>query len=408
MRCNGWICRNCAEISNGQITCADGCVVRSEPEQRANESSRTAPIPPKGESTPTNSGLARWILPSAGLALFSGLLAVTLFLWQENGSLKRELQKLRRNETKLVETVKRRNRYITKLKSRNEPKDTTRTVEKQRVSKPRRTLPPAYREIPAFSKIPLSVENGATGKKLVSLTFDGGSYANAADDILDTLKSRNVKATMFVTGHFIRRYPQVLKRCLREGHEIGNHMYSHPRLTTYADTRTHKTRDEVTPEFVRGQLLKAGAVLRETLGTEFAPIWRAPYGEKNPDICRWARDAGYLHVGWRQGRTWRRNLDTNDWVPDEDTPGYHSPEEVYRKIMDIADTPPYGVNGGIILLHLGTTRKENHKQVHRIIGRLIDDLRARDYQLVPVTVLLEESGIELAPLRNRMLMAENR
>lgn len=413
MQCNGWVCRDCAEISNGQIMCVNGCGVRAEKEKTTPDESATPDRQENGESLILSTrGLARWIIPCAGVALFSGLLAFTLFLWRENGDLKKEIQTLSLSRREFTEQIEKRNRYIKKLKARIAAADTADTPKRE--STPRNTikrthkLPPAYREIPIFNKIPLNVENGATQRKLISLTFDGGSYANAADDILDTLKSRNVKATMFVTGHFIRRYPEVLKRCLSEGHEIGNHMYSHPRLTTYADTRTHKTRDGVTPEFVRQQLLKANAVFRETIGAEFAPIWRAPYGEKNPEICRWARENGYLHVGWRQGRTWRRNLDTNDWIPDEDTPGYHSPEEVYRKIMNIADTPPYGMNGGIVLLHLGTTRKEKHKQVHHIIGRIIDDLRAREYQVVPVTVLLKESGIELSHLRERMLMAENR
>jgi peptidoglycan/xylan/chitin deacetylase (PgdA/CDA1 family) len=239
------------------------------------------------------------------------------------------------------------------------------------------------------------IDNASPDAAYFALTFDGGSLANAADDILDTLASRGVRSTMFLTGAFIRRYPDVVIKIAEMGHELGNHTATHPRLTTYADDRTQTTRANVTRQSVAGELENAARALADRTGLRFVPLWRAPYGEYNPQICRWALEAGYVHIGWRQGGSWARNLDTNDWVPDEGSPGYRSPEEVMRKIVGIA-SQPRGLNGGIILMHLGTERKIRSQQVHIILGKLIDTLRGMGYEPVTVSELLYVSGIDVA------------
>jgi len=251
---------------------------------------------------------------------------------------------------------------------------------------------PGQRTLP--NGFPYTVENASTEINYFAMTFDGGSYAAAADDILDTLASRNVRSTIFVTGAFIRRFPQIIIRAAEMGHEIGNHTLSHPRLTTYADNMTQSTRAGVSRQTVASELEGAARILADRTGLRFVPLWRAPYGEYNRDICRWALDAGYLHIGWRLGKSWHQNLDSNDWVADENSPAYRTPEEVFNKIVRIASHPG-GLNGGIILFHLGTERKQRSQQVHIVLGRLIDTLRGMGYEPVTVSELLYRSNIDL-------------
>jgi peptidoglycan/xylan/chitin deacetylase (PgdA/CDA1 family) len=250
---------------------------------------------------------------------------------------------------------------------------------------------------PQGPAVPYIIDNASPDISYFALTFDGGSFANAAGDILDTLASRGVRSTMFLTGEFIRRHPQVVSRIAAEGHELGNHTLKHPRLTTYADDRTQSTRYDVSRQTVINELEGAARVLADRTGLRFAPFWRAPYGEYNRQICGWALEAGYIHVGWRPGRTWSQNLDTNDWVPDAGNPAYKSPHEVFAKIVNIA-AQPGGLNGGIILMHLGTERKSRSEQVHIILGRLIDTLRDMGYEPVTVSELLYKSGIDVNAL----------
>ena len=59
------------------------------------------------------------------------------------------------------------------------------------------------------------------------------------------------------------------------------------------------------------------------------------------------------------------------------------------------------MNGAIILMHLGTVRKERDQQVHLVLGKIIDQLREKDYEFVTVSVLLKESGVDLSLLKKR-------
>jgi len=263
--------------------------------------------------------------------------------------------------------------------------------------------PPPLPSIPASPRsgggVPFIINNASTSINLFALTFDGGSSANAADDILDTLASRGVKSTVFLTGAFIKRYPKTVMRIAAEGHELGNHTMNHPHLTTYAENRTQATRPGVSRSSFLSELTAPEHLLFEkTEGLRFAPLWRAPFGEYNQEICEWALSAGYIHIGWRQGGSWRVNLDTNDWVANETSPAYKTPQEVFDKIVRIASTPG-GLNGGIILMHLGTERTQRSKQVHTILGKLIDTLRSMGYQPVTVSTLLYRSGVDIDLVR---------
>jgi peptidoglycan/xylan/chitin deacetylase (PgdA/CDA1 family) len=228
----------------------------------------------------------------------------------------------------------------------------------------------------------------------VALTFDGGANNSGVGDILDTLKSRNVKATMFLTGAFLKAYPSAVRRIAAEGHEVGNHTLSHPHLTSWAQDHTQTTLDNVSKAFLCNQLATADSIFSSITGGHFAHLWRAPYGEKNRTVCAWARRCGYIHIGWRQGKTWRQGLDSNDWVPDEETPGYHTPQEVVDKVIALAGEGQNGINGGIILMHLGSERKDAQAQMYRMLGKLIDDLKGLGYSLVTVSEMLKASGVD--------------
>jgi len=245
--------------------------------------------------------------------------------------------------------------------------------------------------------LPYTINNGSVDKKLIALTFDGGSNANAAIEIIDTLASRGVKSTMFLTGSFIRRFPKIVERLAAEGHELANHTMTHPSMTTYSETKKQTTRPEISRQTVINELTRAERLLAERTGLSFAPLWRSPYGEYNREICQWALDAGYLHIGWKKGRTWRENLDSNDWITDTNSPSFKTPDEVFYKIINMANQP-LGVNGGIVLMHLGTERKERSMQVHLILGRLIDTLREMEYEAVTVSELLYQSEIDISGL----------
>jgi peptidoglycan/xylan/chitin deacetylase (PgdA/CDA1 family) len=254
--------------------------------------------------------------------------------------------------------------------------------------------PAVFKPLSPLPRTGYSFNNGSDDLKMVSITFDGGSLANIASEILDTLQSRNVKSTMFLTGYFIKKNPEIVKKLVELGHEPGNHTLTHPRLTSYSNNRVQKTLPDITQDIIKRELTVNNELLFSITGKHFAPLWRAPYGEYNEQLCSWARTAGYFHIGWRQGRSWCEGFDTNDWVPDRETPGYKTPDEVFTKIVTLANTKPYGINGGIILMHLGTERKNREDQVHLKLGMMIDTLRALGYSIVPVSEMMNKSGVD--------------
>ena len=71
------------------------------------------------------------------------------------------------------------------------------------------------------------VKNGSSKEKIIALTFDDGPHPKYTNQILDILDKYDAKATFFVLGKFAEAYPEIIKRQYKEGHEIGNHTYSH-------------------------------------------------------------------------------------------------------------------------------------------------------------------------------------
>jgi peptidoglycan/xylan/chitin deacetylase (PgdA/CDA1 family) len=392
--CKSWVCGQCGKKVAHHWYCPS-CSEKKQIFYTPETASRRQP--PTPETQPRALSLPSLMLLS-GVTL--GLCGLVFGLWNMRTAHDLSLQndELREKRSELVGQIKERNREIAEL---NLLSDSLQTLLKSAaLIKKSSGRPVSPTETPALPEngLPISFDNGTALKKCVALTFDGGDRANAAPDILDTLKSRDVKATMFLTGRFMLKEQDVVRRIIGDGHEVGNHTYSHPHLTSFAQDRTQNTLPSVTEAVLVRELLLTDSLFSAIYGVKLSPLWRSPYGDHNRTICVWGQRAGFLHIGWGQGRTWRRNLDSNDWTPNEETSGYHTPQEVYDKIMELASEPEGGINGGIILMHLGTVRPQREKQVHLILGKLIDSLRSLGYRMVIVSELLRESDVDISPL----------
>jgi len=232
---------------------------------------------------------------------------------------------------------------------------------------------------------------GDTRIKWLALTFDGGAHLEGADEILDTLKNRKINATFFLTGRFIKKNPALINRILDEGHEIGNHTYSQPRLTTYADNGKHQLLPKITQAYLKRELQKTNDVFKHITGKGMIPFWRAPYGEHNRILRGWGQLSGWQHIGWTQGSTWRATMDTNDWVADSTHSGYFSASEIKRKVIQFGSHTSIGPNGAIILMHLGTLRKKD--QAFRVLGEIIDFYLSKNFKWVKVSHMFSETKL---------------
>lgn len=231
------------------------------------------------------------------------------------------------------------------------------------------------------------ITRAATEEFVVSVTFDGGSDADEAGAVLDALKERGIRTTFFLTGIFIKRHPDMVRRIVSEGHEVGNHTMNHPHLTDYADTRSHKRLAWVDRGFLRGEITGAAEAFRDATGSDMAPLWRAPFGEVNGEIIGWAREAGYLHIGWTADTRSRQSLDTLDWVADKGSRLYRSPIEIKERLLNFG-RHSNGLRGGIILMHLHTERKTG--KLSSILGDVLDGLSEKGYRFVKVSELIQQ------------------
>ncbi len=240
--------------------------------------------------------------------------------------------------------------------------------------------------IPTRNFLARDFSRGSLLEKKIALTFDGDYEDNITGEILDILMQEQVKCTMFLTGRYMRRYGEIVKRMVAEGHEISNHSWTHPHLTTYEQDNQHQTLPAITTEVVQQELLKTAELFRQITGKQMSPYWRAPYGEHNAEIRNWAAAVGFRHIGWTIGKNWEDGMDTLDWVADKTVTSYHSADEIAEKILSFADNNSYGANGAVILMHLGTQRNDDYP--HLKLPIIIQQLKQQGYQFVTISEML--------------------
>lgn len=219
-----------------------------------------------------------------------------------------------------------------------------------------------------------------TADKKVAFTFDGGSSNKGTKQILDILKEQNIKCTMFLTGQFVKNYPQLVQQIIDDGHEVGNHSFDHPHFTNIEIDGSQSTRKKVTKKYFAHQLNITDSLYYAAFKRHMLPYWRAPFGEINSELLFWAAELGYRHIGWSQ------KCDSWDWVADKSSPLYRSATAIKNHFLSIDDNS--GLNGKIILMHLGSERKEDFPYL--TLADLIRKLKERNYSFLKVSELLKK------------------
>ena len=244
----------------------------------------------------------------------------------------------------------------------------------------------------------VSFERGRRDLPKLALTFDGGGDAGESERILAILKLRGVTATFFLTGDYITHNPELVRRIAAARHEVANHTWSHPHLTSWDRTHRHETLAGRDRKFIRGELNRTAAAYEALTGRFMTALWRAPFGEVNDDLLSWAEAGGWRHVGWtRDDDGGRHTLDSLDWVSERSSRNYLTSEQIAARILSFG-AGGAGLRGGIVLMHLSSRRDD--PEVSRL-GDLIDTLRESGYSLVTVTELQHD----LAPAVGRMALA---
>nr|WP_243647103.1 delta-lactam-biosynthetic de-N-acetylase [Scopulibacillus darangshiensis] len=193
---------------------------------------------------------------------------------------------------------------------------------------------------------------GNTSKKIIYLTFDNGYEAGYTDDILDTLKAEHVPAAFFITGHYIKDQPELVKRMVEEGHIVGNHSWGHPDLSKISNAK-YKT-----------ELEKLKMAYTELTGKTQMKYLRPPRGTFSKQSLKMADKLGYTSVFW--------SFAYKDWMRNEQK----GPDYAYKNIMKRVHP------GAVMLLH--TVSKDNAEA----LGRVIEDLKKKGYRFKSLDYLM--------------------
>jgi peptidoglycan/xylan/chitin deacetylase (PgdA/CDA1 family) len=196
--------------------------------------------------------------------------------------------------------------------------------------------------------------------RAVALTFDDGPNGPHTSRILDVLGAAGVKATFFLLGRNVRRFPDLVARIAGEGHEIGNHGLSHSPLAlkSLAD--------------VRREIRTTAALIREASGGAEARLFRAPHGWRNPWTNAAVRAEGCLPVSWTFG------------VWDTSRPGA---EVIVRRTLRGLG------NGCVFLFHdgRGTEEAADSSQLAEALPEIIAEIRRRGYDFLTLSEMMTRS-----------------
>lgn len=198
------------------------------------------------------------------------------------------------------------------------------------------------------------IMNSSSDRKVVALTFDDGPDTKTTPQILNILNEYNTPATFFIVGQNGKKYPNILQRMVDEGHQIGNHSWSHLRPT------------ELDYRDFTSELFSTQDLLKGYVGSTKPFYYRPPYGIADPHQIEQMSNDGYLVISW--------SLDSLDW-------NTTNSKEILDKVINSIHP------GAIVLMH-STGGPDNRLATIKALPEIIENLSAQGYEFLTVEDLI--------------------
>jgi peptidoglycan-N-acetylglucosamine deacetylase len=192
-----------------------------------------------------------------------------------------------------------------------------------------------------------------TTQKVVAITFDDGPNPVYTPQVLEIFSEAKGKATFFMIGEQMKSHPEVVKQVRDQGHEIGNHTFTHPKLSQLSEQDCLKEVEDT-------------EILIEKMAGRKPVVFRPPYLDYNRDTVSLLQKKKYPMIG-------ALNLEAQDW----EQPGV---EHILEKSREAVK------NGSILIFHDGYG---DRSQTIEAVRMLVSELTSQGYQLVTVSELLE-------------------
>jgi peptidoglycan/xylan/chitin deacetylase (PgdA/CDA1 family) len=228
-----------------------------------------------------------------------------------------------------------------------------------------------------------AIIRGDVSKKQIALVLTGDEFADGGDVIRNTLKHQGVAASFFLTGRFYANpsFKTLLHNLKDDGHYLGAHSDKH---LLYADWIKRDSLLVTEKEFksdLQNNYMRMGA-FRVDKGD--APYFLPPYEWYNTTIADWTTEMDLTLINYTPG-----TRSAADYTYPEMEGRYLSSEDIYQSILQYEDRDVNGLNGFILLIHIGTDPRRTDKFYNRL-DTLLTTLKGKDYRFVKITELLND------------------
>ena len=228
-----------------------------------------------------------------------------------------------------------------------------------------------------------AIIRGDIARKQLALVFTGDEFADGGIFIAQTLKEHHIHGSFFLTGNFYRnkKFRLIIKKLITDGNFMGVHSDQH---LLYCDWEKRDSLLVTRREFV-DDLQKAYAELKKwNIQQDSARFFLPPYEWYNDTIAQWTSQIGLQLVNFTPGT--RSNADYT--YPDMGSK-YLDSETIYKSIVNFEQNSANGLNGFLLLVHIGTDPRRTDKFYTRL-PKLIGDLKKLGYEFVRVDALLSK------------------
>jgi peptidoglycan-N-acetylglucosamine deacetylase len=219
--------------------------------------------------------------------------------------------------------------------------------------------------IPSLQLVGPVITRGPSSVRSIALTFDDGPAAPFTGQVLDLLRERGIKATFFLCGKNAEKYPELARRIAEEGHQLGNHTYSHPFLYFKRG------------RFIAGEIDRTQAAIEKSAGVR-PRVFRPPFGARWPSLYPVLRQRGLDLVNWS-------------------VPGY---DWQFGTEKIVAAVTKRLRPGSVILLHDGletpSHRRIDQSGTIRALPAIIDAARSQGLDFVTLDGLLSKKAARTA------------
>lgn len=231
-----------------------------------------------------------------------------------------------------------------------------------------------------FTREEGAIIRGPVSEKRLALVFTADTYGEGLSLVLSRLKERQIKASFFLTGNFLRQpeLAPLVNKMIEDGHYVGPHSDRH---LLYCDWQDRQKTLVSRSEFLCDLENNYAELARFGLNKETSPYFLPPYEWYNQEIANWTEEAGLVLINFTPGTSSNADYTTPDDA------NYLSSEEIYQRILTYEKSDPHGLNGFILLSHPGTAPARTDKFYTRL-GELLDELSTRGYSMIRIDELL--------------------